>query len=395
MSDKKLRFAIVSSHPIQYWCPQYVSFAKIPGLEVKLFFASAMGYKSYLDKNFGQEIVWNNLRLDEFDHMFLNGDAVLPSTAQLDAPNLEEELELFKPDVVLNYGYYHKVQKRLYNWASSKKVPIVYMTDAENRQKRKLWKSILKYFYLSWRFRKISYFFTIGDENESYYKTYGADPKKFIRMHHPIDIDFYKNAYEDRVTLRKDIRDRYDIPERDFVMSVVGKLVHWKNQSHLIDLLYDLESKGRKAHVIMLGSGAMMDELKEKAKGLKQSRVHFAGFVDPLQLPSFYAASDLYAHPASIEPHSLAISEAVYMGCPAIISDRCGSYGPDDDVQDGKNGYVYEFGNIAQLSQQVIKLMDDEVLRHNFSEYSHQIAVKFQERSHRGCIDELRSRMGF
>ncbi|UEG52653.1 glycosyltransferase family 4 protein [Mucilaginibacter daejeonensis] len=354
-----------------------------------------MGYKSYLDKNFGQEIVWNNLRLDEFDHMFLNGDAVLPSTAQLDAPNLEEELELFKPDVVLNYGYYHKVQKRLYNWASSKKVPIVYMTDAENRQKRKLWKSILKYFYLSWRFRKISYFFTIGDENESYYKTYGADPKKFIRMHHPIDIDFYKNAYEDRVTLRKDIRDRYDIPERDFVMSVVGKLVHWKNQSHLIDLLYDLESKGRKAHVIMLGSGAMMDELKEKAKGLKQSRVHFAGFVDPLQLPSFYAASDLYAHPASIEPHSLAISEAVYMGCPAIISDRCGSYGPDDDVQDGKNGYVYEFGNIAQLSQQVIKLMDDEVLRHNFSEYSHQIAVKFQERSHRGCIDELRSRMGF
>jgi glycosyltransferase involved in cell wall biosynthesis len=387
--NKNFRFAIVLSHPIQYWCPQFASFSKIPGIEIKLFFASAMGYKKYVDKNFGQEVIWNNLRLDEFNHVFLNGDEVLPANKELDAPTLERELEAFEPDAVLNFGYFQKIQKRLYDWATSNKIPIVYMSDAENRQQRQWWKKVLKYIYLSWRFKKVSYFFTIGDENENYYKNYGVNPDKFIRMHHPIDIECYKVAYEKKDVLGRQIREQYQIPQEDFVISVVGKLVEWKSQEHLVDLLIDLEKKGKKAHLFILGSGKMLDYLKQKAQTLKVNKVHFSGFVDPLQLPEFYAASNVYIHPARIEPHSLAISEAVYMGCPVIVSDKCGSYGPDDDVQEGKNGYVYQFGDMQQLSKQVIQLMEDKGKQATFGLYSHKIAKKFQQRSHSECIKEL------
>ena len=51
--------------------------------------------------------------------------------------------------------------------------------------------------------------------------------------------------------------------------------------------------------------------------------------------------------------HSLSISEAIYMGCPVIISDKCGSYGETDDVQVNKNGFVFECENVVQLKSYI------------------------------------------
>ncbi len=84
-----MRIAIVVSHPIQHFCPQYASWAKNSRVILKVLFASALGYKKYIDPNFGQEISWNNLRLNEFDHVFMNGDAVIPSNKDIDAVSLK------------------------------------------------------------------------------------------------------------------------------------------------------------------------------------------------------------------------------------------------------------------------------------------------------------------
>jgi glycosyltransferase involved in cell wall biosynthesis len=393
MPDKDFRVAIIISHPIQHFCPQYISFSKMPGMEVKLFFASMLGYKKYVDKNFGQEISWNNLRLDEFDHTFLNGEVVLPSSKELDAPSIGAELTGYKPDAIITYGHFQKFQRRAHKWAKENNVPIVYITDSENRQRRKWWKLMAKLILLRWYFNKINFFFTVGNANEAYFNTYGVPNSKFIRMHYPIDIDVYADAFENKAALRSKIRAQYNIPGNEFAVAVIGKLVPWKNQEHIIDLLIELEKKGEKAHAFILGSGKTLDDLKKKAEQLKVNKVHFTGFVDPLDLPAYYAAIDAYVHPASIEPHSLAISEAIYMGCPVILSHTCGSYGENDDVQINKNGYVYQFGNIAELAEKVMKLMHDADLRRQFSEYSHTISLKFQQRAHKQSLLDLSSKV--
>jgi glycosyltransferase involved in cell wall biosynthesis len=208
-------------------------------------------------------------------------------------------------------------------------------------------------------------------------------------MHYPIDVDVYADAYQNKGALRSKIREQYGIPEKDFAIAVVGKLVTWKNQEHLIDLLIDLENKGHKAHAFILGSGKTLDGLKQKAEQLKVNKVHFTGFVDPLELPAYYAAIDAYVHPASIEPHSLAISEAIYMGCPVILSSTCGSYGDTDDVQINQNGFVYNFGDIGELSEKVVKLINDQQLRQQFSDHSRKISLKFQQRAHKESMLDL------
>ncbi len=381
------------SHPIQHFCPQYVSFARNKNVSFKVFFGSMLGLKKYFDPNFKKEISWGNLNLHLFDHSFLNGDQVIPSDGKLDAPALDAALVEFRPDLITIYGYFQKLQRRAHRWALANKVKLAYISDGELRQHRGRLKELVKFFFIKRYFSRISYFLSVGDANEDYYRHYGVSTDKIVRMHFPIDLDQFEARFAEKESLRIGIRNQYKIGGNQLVLLVVGKLVQWKNQDHIIKAMKLLEDEGIFTCLFILGSGEMFDRWKEEAQSLKQSVVHFPGFVNPEDLPAYYAAADIYVHPASMEPHSIAISEAIYMGCPIIISDRCGSYGPHDDVQEGKNGYVFQFGNVKQLSQCIRVLVNDENLRHNFRGHSHEIATQFQLSAHRESLGEILERL--
>jgi glycosyltransferase involved in cell wall biosynthesis len=387
----KFRIAIVISHPIQHFCPQYSSFSANPLVQLKVFFASTLGYKQYHDPNFGEMISWSNLRLESFEHEFLNGGKIIPVDKNIDAVDLDKRLLDFKPDVIVIYGYFQKLQRRAYKWAKRNNVSLAYISDSERNRDKNLITGILKYPYLRRYFSGIRTFLTVGDANEAYYRFYGVPGEKFKRMHFPIDIKLYEQSFLNKAELRKAVRTCFNIGEDETVLSVVGKLVRWKNQGDIIDAMAELEKQEIYLHLFILGSGEMMESWKNKAGRLSRSEVHFMGFVKPEDLPSFYAATDIYIHPASLEPHSLAISEAIFMGCPVILSDKCGSYGISDDVQVDKNGYVYQCGNIRQLAEIIGNLSADKSLQKKFGEYSHKIAIEFQLQSHSNVLKDLRS----
>lgn len=392
----KLRVALIISHPIQHFCPQYVSFAGNPQIEFKVFFASALGLKKYIDPDFQQEISWGNLELDKFPHVFLNKDEVIPAGKGIDAPSLNSALDEFDPGLIIIYGYFQKLQRRAHRWARSNKVPVAYISDSERRQHRNWLKEIIKAPFIRRYFSAISYFLSVGEANEEFYRHYGVPVEKIFRMNFPIDIKQYSTARRQKEVLRRQIRAQYSIAENDIVLTVVGKLVPWKNQDHIIAAMKLLEAANISTQLFLLGSGEMMETLKQAAAPLRHSKVHFCGFVSIEKLPSFYAATDIYVHPASVEPHSIAVSEAIYMGCPVIISDRCGSYGNTDDVQDGRNGFVFRFGDIEDLAEKIKRLAGNEAERTAFGAYSHQIAIGFQERSHvqalSGIVNHLKKK---
>lgn len=388
--ESKLKIAIVVSHPIQHFCPQYVSLSKKKDINLKVFFASALGYKKYVDKNFNKEISWNNLHLNQFDHVFLNGETVISSDQYIDAPSLESELNKYTPSLVIIYGYFQKLQRRAHRWAKTNNTKIAYISDSELRHKRNPIKEWLKYFFIKRYFSKVDYFLSVGNANESFYKYYGVSDDRMIRMHFPIDINLYERSYAEKNDLRKMVRDKYSIGEDETVISVVGKLVPWKNQEQIIDALLLLEKETIYLKLFIIGSGNIQERLEQKAANLKHSKVYFTGFIDTQYLPSFYAASDIYIHPALVEPHSIAVSEAIYMGCPVILSNTCGSYGADDDVQENKNGYIFE--NINQLLEKIKLLLSDKEKIKKFGLYSHEIAEKFQKRSHKEFLSDLEKR---
>jgi len=384
------RIAIVVSHPIQHFCPQYGSIAKVPGLALRVFFGSAMGLNNYFDKHFKQEISWKGLNLDSFDHFFLNNKDTIPVDKNLDAPDLEAGLSSFKPDIVIVYGYSQKLSGRAVRWAKRNGVKTGYIADSElNNGKKDLVKDTIKQVYLRYYFRKIDFFFSVGHSNRLYYKKYGVRESSICRMHFPIDVEVYKKSWLEKQALRQAVRAQYGISDNELVISVVGKLVSWKSQSHLVDAASVLESKGISVTIFIVGSGEDAEEIRHQAEKLVKSKVIITGFISPEDLPGYYAASDIYAHPAAFEPHSLAISEAIYMGLPVIISNRCGSFGPDDDVEVNKNGFVYPFGDIGELSGYIAALAADRQKMNAFGEASRRIAVTNQEIAHRECWTAL------
>ena len=144
------------------------------------------------------------------------------------------------------------MQRRASRWAIRNNIPIAYISDSENRQERNCLKELLKYPLLRWYFSKINYFLTVGNANESFYRYYGVPSDKLIRMHFPIDIKYYKSSFDRMSDLREEIRKEYEISVDDFVICVVGKLVAWKNQDHIIDAMYLLEQRQQYMHLFIL-----------------------------------------------------------------------------------------------------------------------------------------------
>jgi glycosyltransferase involved in cell wall biosynthesis len=369
----KVRVAYIISHPIQHFCPMFKEWAKMKEIDLKVFFASAAGAKKYFDPNFGKEVFWEGLYLDEFRHVFLNDNNTTSSSA-IDAPNVVNALNEFSPDVLVILGYNQKYQRRALKWAEVNRRRILMFSDSELRQPRAFYKRALKKLVLPYWLKKVDAFLTTGNANEEYYQHYGVPARKFFRSAYPIDSELYENAYEHRSEYRKAIREKLQLEHDDIVCMVVGKFVAWKNQEHLIEALKFVNNK--KVKVMLIGSGEQEPFLKKKATAFGD-RVIFAGFVPSHELTAYYAAADIYVHPSEKEPHSVAISEATYMGLPVIVSENSGSYGTADDVRIGVNGFVYPFGEIEKLAAYISKLTN-ESLRRSFGEASNVYATQAQ-----------------
>lgn len=375
----KPRLAIVVSHPIQHFCPQYASWAARGDIELRVFFGSPAGASSYSDKNYGIDIQWHGLDLGRFPHEFL---LKAPSTiaSDLDAPDLDARLREFAPNAVLLYGYDQRLSRRALRVARKIGAKILFFSDGELRHHRPLHVRVAKRIVLPFYLKDADVFLTTGDANEQYYRHYGVPAEKMVRAPYPIDRDRYQRALGSRDADRRWIRQQLDVRDDATLCVMVGKLVSWKRQRDLVSML--AEPGLEKVIVALIGTGRDEAELRAAAARIGGDRVRFAGFVQPTDLTRYYSASDVYVHASEREPHSVAVSEAVFMGCPIVISDRCGSYGPTDDVQAGRNGFVYRCGAVEQLADRVRRLAGNDALRTRFAAQSRAIGAHAQALSH-------------
>ncbi|GGZ56829.1 glycosyltransferase family 4 protein [Mesonia mobilis] len=74
-----------------------------------------------------------------------------------------------------------------------------------------------------------------------------------------------------------------------------------------------------------------------------------------------YLDSSIYVMSSRFEGFGMVLVEAMACGVPCVSFD-C-NYGPSDIIQDGKDGYVVENGNIEKLSLKLLKLIEDKDLR--------------------------------
>jgi glycosyltransferase involved in cell wall biosynthesis len=360
------RLAIVVSHPIQHFCPMYRSIAADGRVELRVVFA-IRGAEPNFDSGFGRVIHWQEDLLKGFDHRVVTAAPKQRETAVV------QELDSFSPDVVYVHGYASPYARAAMRWAKRRGVPVLMATDSELLRARPLYVRALKRLVLPWILRNVDMFLTVGDENERYFKHYGVSDDRFHRVPFSIDSFYYDQVLADRAASRNAIRQQLGIPSDAVVILTVGKLTPTKCQADLVRAFGEtLKSVQRPAFLLVAGDGVERERVEELAKPFG-SAVKLLGFIGVDQLPKYYVAADIYAHPSSLDAHPLAISEALYCSLPVVVSDQVGSIGPEDDVQVGKNGWVYGSGDVAALSAILVKLIDDPGLRESAGKASREL----------------------
>ena len=378
---KKKRVAVIVSHPIQHFCPQYASWALLQGVELRVFFASKHGLNGYEDREFARRIQWQGLKLD-FPCEFLPGAEDRALGITIDTPELDARLAAFAPDVLVSYGYSQRLQRHAQQWAKRARVPVLMISDGELRTRRSWLKTSIKAFLLPLWLRSYRLFLTVGDANEAYYRRYGVRDGRFVRCFFPIDQKHYDGILAEKSAARQRVRSAHGIPAQHKVVLNVGKLVPWKRQRDLVNFSNGLQGQYEDITVILVGTGRDEASLRKLRKREGPGGVVFAGFVSPDVLADYYCAADVYAVCSDHEPHSLAISEAIYCGLPVVVSDRCGSYGPTDDVRPGLNGFVYQCGDVCELSRLLLLVLGQTDVYTRMCEASRRLGREHQTLAH-------------
>jgi glycosyltransferase involved in cell wall biosynthesis len=374
-----MKIAVVVSHVIQHFCPQYVSWAALPGVELRVVFGSRHGLDDYFDVQFNKVVQWKGLNLN-FPHEFLSATESSPTGT--DAAQLDDVLDKFGAEIVLVYGYDQPLIRRTISWAKRRRANIMMLADVEMRSHRHWVKALAKLALLPRVLRQVDIFLTVGDACEDYYRNYSVPDTKMVRSPFPIDRNIFETKIANREAISKGVREKLAIPLHHKIVLNVGKLVPWKRPEDLISLSNRLQGRRDDITVVHVGAGKREAELRAQLKKAGPGGTIFVGFVQPSDLVDYVLASDVYALTSSLDCHSLAVSEAVYAGLPVLVSDRCGSYGPTDDVRPGVNGFVFPCGDVDRMTDLLLQVLNSATLYKRFSLASRAIGLQNQALAH-------------
>jgi len=161
------------------------------------------------------------------------------------------------------------------------------------------------------------------------------------------------------------VRAKYGLSDRPVIVCV-SRLVPRKGQDMLIRALPEIRRRVPGAALLLGSGGPDRPRLERLAReqGV-ESDVVFTGSVPWAELPTLFAAGDVYAMPCrtraaglDVEGLGIVYLEASATGLPVVGGD---SGGAPDAVREGETGYVVGGRDLAALIDRLVGLLNDPV----------------------------------
>ena len=131
-----------------------------------------------------------------------------------------------------------------------------------------------------------------------------------------IDTDKFGFSQADREAVRKE----YGV-EENFIIIHTGRFLEQKNHQFIIDVFTKVKLKCSSAVLMLLGTGPLVDKIKNKVKELEiEESVFFLGVHSDVN--RFLSAADCYIMPSLYEGLPVAAIEAQCAGLPCVFSDN-------------------------------------------------------------------------
>lgn len=159
------------------------------------------------------------------------------------------------------------------------------------------------------------------------------------------------------------------------LISYVGRLKKYKSVEHLLRAFREVANDIPHVKLLIIGDGDYKAELEKMSLELGiASSVRFTGFVDEETKVKLLQQSWFSVNPSSKEGWGLTVVEANACGTPVIASNVPGLR---DSIQDNVTGLLYEYGNVAELSEKMKLLLNDSALRKRLTDAAHRWSLTF------------------
>lgn len=210
----------------------------------------------------------------------------------------------------------------------------------------------------------------VRDQLMHYYRI----PEEQIRViYNGVDHEVFN---PDVRAVRKEMRDRYDISEKELLLLFVSNNWERKGLATIIEAMAKNSSGALRLMIAGRGDERPYRRLAEK-RGLSPSRLLFTGRT--AEIEKFYALADVFILPTHYEPFSNVCLEAMACGIPVITTRGNGA---SELIREGENGFVLETWDDATGLSEMLGALRDEGLRNKMGAEASVTATEFTWEKH-------------
>ncbi len=229
-------------------------------------------------------------------------------------------------------------------------------------------------------FRAVDAVKTGGPDGVTMLGRYGLPADRSFAVTQSVDTALYAATREIPSAEREAMRSRLGVHGTVFVY--VGRLWQAKGLDFLLHAYRTVREATPDVSLLLIGDG--VDETRYREMAANDPSIVFAGFVQAAELPSYYAASDVFVFPTLGDPHGLVVEEAMAAGLPILVTSAAGDI--RRRVPEGEIGFVVPPADAVALADRMLRLAHDERLRQAMAVKARTLAA---HRSHQVYADEF------
>ena len=280
-----------------------------------------------------------------------------------------KHLKELNPDVVITVGF-GPVMLQAFAWTLIKKRAHVPFTDGTIHSESHLTKVhriIRRLIY-----KRSQCFIGASEKSLDLYRSYGVTENKLYKSCLCVDNSRFASRPFDQRPYDIMFSGQFRVGKMPFFFAEVGALIAHKRGS---------------SRALVLGSGPLERDFR-KVLDATELDVDFKGFIQPDDLPTYYASSKVLLFPTQSDAWGVVANEASASGTPVITCQNAGVSG--ELVQHGVNGFVLEL-NADSWAEEATDLLNNPKKWQKLSDAGPTVVQPFSSKQAAcGIVDAVR-----
>jgi glycosyltransferase involved in cell wall biosynthesis len=254
------------------------------------------------------------------------------------------ELIKFRPEVVISIEFGPRsMQAAVYCAVAD--VPLIVWSEGTPHSEG--WQGSVRRRIRRLLVKRAQRFWTNGVESSELLISYGARRESLHEGMIGVDTLHLGQEVQRRLAQRTRIRAELGVAGIVFLFS--GQLVPRKGVAEFLAALLPLAARAKDFSVAFLGDGFQKPLIEEWAAAHPEFRIVILGFRQPAEVPSIYAAVDVFVMPTLDDNWTLVALEAAVAGLPQVFSRYNGATG--DLIRRQASGLVIDPLDAVSFSQ--------------------------------------------